>query len=241
MACFSTCGRRVEEKGQSETLDAEPDRAARRLREKWVFVDWILGAQMLRRKNDAGTKICERDAIERAKNGDPAGLERLYELHQRRIYSLCLRHTGNTFDADDVTQDVFIQVFKKVNTFRGDAQFASWLYKVALNFVRLHARQQRRHGRFLKVDCSEQQLCSVRSRSCNPAQRLAVRQALTSLTPVRRMTILLHDIQGFTHNEVASRLGLSVIASKSQLHRAHMALRSILETAAVPRRQEHAD
>ena len=125
---------------------------------------------MPRRKNDADTKLCERDAIERAKNGDPAGMERLYELHQRRIYSLCLRHTGNTFDADDVTQDVFIQVFKKVHTFRGDAQFASWLYKVALNFVRLHARQQRRHGRFLKVDCSEQQLCSVRSRSCNPAR-----------------------------------------------------------------------
>jgi RNA polymerase sigma-70 factor (ECF subfamily) len=199
---------------------------------------------MLRRMKDAGAQICERDAIERAKLGDPTGVERLYELHRPRIYSLCLRHTGNVFDADDLTQDVFIQVFKKVRSFRGDARFTTWLYKVALNFVRLHAREQRRHGRFLDVNVSEQRLCSVKSRSCNPAQRVALRQALSSLTPVRRLTLLLHDIQGFTHNEVANRLGVSVIASKSRLHRAHLTLRDILELGATsrsPRQEERAD
>jgi len=183
---------------------------------------------MLREKRMADTEMCESEAIERVKNGDPSGLARLYELHNSRIYSLCLRHTSNAFDADDLTQDVFIQVFRKASTFRGEAQFTSWLHRLALNFVRLHARRQRRHGRVITGDAAEQRMFSAKSRSCNPAQRVALAQALSSLTPIRRTTLLLHDIQGFTHQEVATQMGVSVIASKSRLHRAHIALRSLL-------------
>ena len=193
---------------------------------------------MLRQRNGTGSQMCEQDAIERAKNGDPSGIERLYELHKPRIYSLCLHHTHNVFDADDLTQEVFIQVFRKVGTFRGEAQFGSWVYKIALNFVRLHAREQRRHGRIIAAKVSENRLCSVKSRSSNPAQLVALRQALSSLTPVRRMTLLLHDIQGFTHDEAASRMGVSVIASKSRLHRARAALRTILGSGTAPIGQE---
>ena len=176
-------------------------------------------------------EMSETEAVERTQDGDPQGFAGLYRLHRRRVYSLCLRHTGNVFDAEDLTQDIFIQVWKKANTFRGDADFKSWLYKVALNFARLHSRRQRREGKVLSGDLAEQTLCSVHSRSYNPAERLALRQALSCLTDLRRRTVLLHDIEGLTHNEIASRTGVTVIASKSRLHRAHTALRNILGKA----------
>jgi RNA polymerase sigma-70 factor (ECF subfamily) len=179
-------------------------------------------------QNDAGTAMCERDAIERVKKGDWTGMARLYDWYRPRVYSLCLRYTRNASDADDLTQDVFIQVFRKAYTFRGDAEFTSWLYAVTLNFVRLHARQTRRRSRVFEVDEGERRLYSIKSRACNPMQRVALAQALRDLTPVRRMTLVLHDIQGLTHSEIAVRTGVTVIASKSRLHRAHMALRRAL-------------
>ena len=173
-------------------------------------------------------QMSEREAIRRAQRGDSAGMGRLYELHRIRIYSLCLRYTSEPFDADDLTQDVFIQVFRKINTFRGDAQFTSWLYKVTLNFVRLHARSQRRDDRVLIRNTRDEVLHSVHGRSSNPLRSVALKQALSNLTSLRRETVLLHDIEGFTHNEIAWRLGVTVIASKSRLHRAHAALREVL-------------
>ncbi len=179
-------------------------------------------------KNTASTEFCERDAINRLKEGDPTGMTSLYELYKARVYSLCLRHSKNQFDADDLTQDVFIQVFRKIYTFRGEAEFKSWLYKIALNSVRLHGRRQRRQGRHLTCNVSEQQLCSVRSRSCNAAQTFEISEAIGSLTPARRMTLLLHDVHGYTHKEVAFRTGVTVVASKSRLYWAHVTARRIL-------------
>jgi RNA polymerase sigma-70 factor (ECF subfamily) len=182
---------------------------------------------MIAEKN-TGTEICEKDAIERAKKGDWTGMASLYDWYRPRVYALCLRYTRNASDADDLTQDVFIQVFRKAYSFRGDAEFKSWLYAVTLNFIRLHARQTRRRSGALEGAEGEKMLYSIKSRACNPMQRVALAQALRSLTPVRRMTLVLHDIQGLTHNEVAARTGVTVIASKSRLHRAHMALRRAL-------------
>ncbi len=176
----------------------------------------------------AGAGFCETDTIERVKRGDPTGMVQLYGSYRPRIYSICLRYTGNAFDADDLTQDVFIQVFRKICTFRGDAEFGSWLYTIALNFVRLHARQQRRRGRLFEGNVAERRLYSVKSPSCSPTQRVALTQALSNLTALRRMTLVLHDIQGLTHNEIAARMGVTVVASKSRLHRAHVALRGAL-------------
>jgi len=175
-----------------------------------------------------GTEMGEREAINRAKNGDWTGMARLYDCYRPRVYSLCLRYTRNASDADDLTQDVFIQVFRKAYTFRGDAEFKSWLYAVALNFVRLHARQTRRRKGVFESDGSERRFYSVQSRACNPMQRIALAQALRGLTAVRRTTLVLHDIEGLTHNEIALRTGVTVIASKSRLHRAHIALRRAL-------------
>src|SRR5579863_5852961 len=156
----------------------------------------------------ANAEFCETDVIERVKRGDPTGMVELYDWYRPRIYCICLRYTGNAFDADDLTQDVFIQVFRKISTFRGNAEFKSWLYAITLNFVRLHARQQGRRGRLLDRNTVERRLYSLKSRSCSPMQRIALKQALSNLTAVRRMTLVLHDIQGLTHNEIAARMGV---------------------------------
>lgn len=172
--------------------------------------------------------MCEKEAIRCAQNGDEAGLARLYELHRSRVYGLCLRHTNNSFDAEDLTHDVFLQVSRKISTFRGEAEFSSWLYKVSLNVVRLHARRQRHDERFVVDGEPEENLQSVHGRHSNPAQSLALKQALSRLTALRRQAVVLHDIEGFTHNEIAWRMSATVIASKSRLHRAHVVLRDIL-------------
>lgn len=175
--------------------------------------------------------MCEKDAIRRAQKGDPVAWGTLYELHQHRVYSLCLRHTRNVSDAEDLTQDIFIHVFHKLGTFRGEAAFTSWLYTVALNFVRLHGRRQRRNGRFLVSDPSNQTTPNTGAHLPNPTRRLALVQALLGLTAARQEAVLLHDLEGFTHVEAARRLGISVIASKSRLHQAHIAMRRVLRIA----------
>lgn len=185
-----------------------------------------------RENNVMMNPMCEKDAIRCAQNGDEAGLGRLYEMHKSRVYGLCLRHTNNSFDAEDLTQDVFIQVSRKISTFRGDAEFRSWLYKVTLNIVRLHARRQRHDGRFVVDGASEENAQLLHARHSNPAQSFALKQALSSLTSLRRQAVVLHDIEGFTHNEIAWRMSATVIASKSRLHRAHVALRNILGKSA---------
>src|SRR5215471_14876016 len=169
--------------------------------------------------------MCEKEAIERAQKGDPVGWGRLYELHRRRVFSFCLRHTQNKSDAEDLTQDVFIHVFRKLCTFRGDSEFTSWLYTLTLNFVRLHGRRQRRNSQFFVPDPGEDCEYLVQSRPFSPTRRLAIVQALNRLTSARRRSVLLYDIEGLTHYESARRLGISVIASKSRVHHAHVALR----------------
>ena len=173
-------------------------------------------------------QMSEQEAIRRGQSGDSAALGRLYELHRFKIYSWCLRYTSDTSDAEDLTQDVFIQVFSKIGTFRGDAKFTSWLYKIAINFVRLRARQRRRDERFVVKHIPNEALHSVRAHNTNPVQSVALKQALSNLTPLRRKTVLLHDIEGFTHNEIAWKTRATVVASKSRLHRAHVVLRDIL-------------
>ena len=178
--------------------------------------------------NTTANKVCEREAIEQVKNGNPAGMAFLFELYQPRIHSLCFRYTTNAFDAEDLTQDIFIHLFRKIGTFRGEAEFRTWLYKVVLNAARLHARRLRRQREVVVNDSTDKALASAESLFGNPVQRIALTRALSSLTPVRRMAFLLHDVQGLTHSEVALRLGVTVIASKSRLHRAHIAIRNIL-------------
>ena len=174
-------------------------------------------------------EMTEQEALERLRNGDAGGMTRLYEVYKPRIFSSCLHFTGNAFDAEDVTQEVFIQIFRKIGNFRGEAAFKTWVYKIALNCARVHARRQRRLTRFIVSDVDYDDLSSAKGLFYNPAHGLALIEAMSTLTPVRRKTLVLCDIHGLTHAEVARKLGATVVATKSRLHQAHVAIRRILQ------------
>jgi RNA polymerase sigma-70 factor (ECF subfamily) len=182
----------------------------------------------------SSTEMAEAEAIEKARTGDVTGYESLYHLHRGRVYSLCLRFTGNTSDAEDLTQEVFLQVYRKISTFRGDAKFGSWLYRVAVNLALMRFRRRRprevslNSPRTLNPDPMQLELGDHFRTGSFLIERVALRRALGSLSKARRSVVLLHDVDGFTHCEVGRRLGLAAGTSKSQLHKAHIELRGIL-------------
>lgn len=168
------------------------------------------------------TEMPEPEAIERAKHGDDAGYEALYRLHKRRVYSVCLRSTGSVPDAEDLTQEVFLLVYRRLSTFRGDASFGSWLYKIAINCVRMRFRDSRPEVSLSVVDPTGE----YGARECAFAfERAVLGRALGNLSSSKRRVVLLHDVNGLTHREVAECLGLAVSTCKSQLCRAHLLLR----------------
>ena len=165
--------------------------------------------------------------------GDLHAFEQLYERHNRRVYSLCLRMTQNTAEAEDLTQDSFIQLFRKIGSFRGESAFTTWLHRLTVNQVLMHFRK-----RSVKLerttDEGETPVQVVRGTE-NPnsmpvIDRIALDNALKQLPPGYRSVFLLHDVEGHEHEEIAKILGVAVGTSKSQLHKARMKLRRILKT-----------
>src|SRR5690349_16528829 len=157
----------------------------------------------------SGTAMLEAEAIEKARNGDVAGYESLYHLHRSRVYSLCLRFTGNASDAEDLAQEVFLQVYRKISTFRGDAKFGSWLHRVAVNLALMRFRRRRPREvslntpQPLKPNPMQPPLRDQFSVRSFLVERVALGRALESLSNARRSVVLLHDVNGFTHGEVA--------------------------------------
>jgi RNA polymerase sigma-70 factor, ECF subfamily len=149
-------------------------------------------------------------------------------------FILCAWFTGNTSDAEDLAQEVFLQVYRKISTFRGDAKFGSWLYRVAMNLVLMHFRKRRPREislnapRTLNPDPMQSQLRDQVRTSSFLVERVALGRALGSLSKAKRSVVLLHDVNGFTHGEVGRRVGLAAGTSKSQLHKAHVELRELL-------------
>ena len=164
-----------------------------------------------------------------AAKGASAGFGDLYVRHNRRVYSLCLRMTGNVSEAEDLTQDVFVQLLKKIDSFRGDSQFTTWLYRVTVNQVLMHFRRMK----FQTEIDGDAELALARSKgghSLTPPEvdRLTLNAALSNLPSGCRTVLLLFDIEGYKHEEIAKLLGCSVGNSKSQLHKARKKLRRIL-------------
>jgi RNA polymerase sigma-70 factor, ECF subfamily len=163
--------------------------------------------------------------------GDMASFERLYERHHRRVYSLCLRMTANTAEAEDLAQEVFIQLFRKVGSFRGESAFTTWLHRLTVNQVLMHFR---RKGVRLEqtTEDGESPVQVVRGTE-DPSRmpvvdRIALDKAVGQLPPGYRAVFVLHDVEGREHEEIARMLGCSVGTSKSQLHKARMKLRGLL-------------
>lgn len=163
--------------------------------------------------------------------GDSEAFEKLYEQHRRRVYSLCLRMLGNVSQAEDLTQEVFLQVFKKIGSFRGDSAFTTWLHRLTVNQVLMHLRRRgvklehtSEGGDF--TDVVETPLQSTRRISM--VDRLALEKAISELAPGYRTVFVLHDVEGYEHEEISDLLGVTVGTSKSQLHKARMRLREFL-------------
>ena len=172
-----------------------------------------------------------------ASTGDISAFELLYERHNRRVYSICLRMTQNASEAEDLAQEVFIQLFRKIGSFRGESAFTTWLHRLTVNQVLMHFRK--RGVRMEQTTEDGEAPVQVVQGTGNPLQmpvvdRIALDKAISQLPPGYRTVFILHDVEGHEHEEIARMLGCSVGTSKSQLHKARMKLRMLLRQQIQP-------
>ncbi|MBI3950078.1 MAG: sigma-70 family RNA polymerase sigma factor [Acidobacteria bacterium] len=165
--------------------------------------------------------------------GDQAAFETLYRRHYRRVYSICLRMLRNQTEAEDATQDVFVQVYRKISTFHGDSAFTTWLYSLVVNTVLMYLRNKRRKYREQPTDDEALQGLAPHRALWHQHEiplidRLALEQAIARLPAGYRTVFVLHDVEGFGHEEISQILGISAGTSKSQLHKARIRLRELL-------------
>lgn len=177
----------------------------------------------------------ESSLIQRAQAGDEQAFATLYQLHKKRVYSVCLQMTRDVADAEDLTQEAFLQVFRSVNSFRGDSAFSTWLYRIAVNTVLMKLRR-RKAPPLLSLDEPVSKDSSSLKRDVGKADpslsgavdRIALRRAVEELPAGCRQIFDLHEVEGYQHHEIASLLECSIGNSKSQLHKAKMKMRDVL-------------
>lgn len=176
----------------------------------------------------------ETQLIARAQRGDEFAFSELYETHKRRVYSLCLRMTGNTAEAEDLSQEAFLQLFRKISTFRGESAFSTWLHRLVVNVVLMHLRKKGLQQISLDETDNSQEEPVKRDygdddrRLTGSVDRISLTRAIDELPPGYRAVFVLHDVEGYEHNEIAQIMGCSIGNSKSQLHKARMKLRESL-------------
>ena len=170
--------------------------------------------------------------------GDMSAFTEVYDRHHRRVYAICLRMLKNTDEAEDLTQDVFIQLHRKIGSFRGDSAFTTWLHRLTVNQVLMHFRKQSVKKEKPTEDGDIEESLTALGRYADPVDsnnRIDISEAIRDLPNGYRNVFTLHDIEGFEHEEVARILGVSVGTSKSQLHKARIKLRKLLNSKAAPR------
>lgn len=187
-------------------------------------------------KKEISPGMSEADAIRRAQQGDSDSFEALYTFHKRRVYSLCLRMTGNTAEAEDLAQEAFLQLYRKIATFRGESAFSTWLHRLSVNVVLMHLRKKGLPEVSLQEtlepadeDGPRKDIGSHDQVLDGSLDRVNLQRAVETLPPGYRIIFVLHDIEGYEHNEIAEMMGCSIGNSKSQLHKARMKLRDVLK------------
>ncbi len=178
----------------------------------------------------------ELEALQKAREGDARAFEFLYRRHSPRVYALCLRMVKNPAQAEDLTQDTFLAVFRSIRDFRGQSAFSTWLHRVTRNTVLMGFRKRRLQETSLDEIAdsdsdsrrSPVDLGVVDARLEGTADRMLLREAVDRLSRGFRATLLLHDLHGYEHSEVAAILGCAVGTSKSQLHKARLRMRKML-------------
>src|SRR5215471_778272 len=182
-------------------------------------------------------ELSEKQLVRLAQLGDKQAFARLYETHKRRVYALCLRITREQTEAEDCTQEAFLQCFLRLSTFRGDSALSTWLYRLTVNVVLMRLRAA--HVKPISLDTGGTNETSSETGMVNACpvddlhlegavDRIALHRALRKLPPGYRTIFLLHDVEGKAHSEIARELGCSIGNSKSQLHQARVRLRRFL-------------
>lgn len=200
-----------------------------------IFSDEATSAKAPVKMTAAAT---DRNLAQLAGGGDMTAFEEIYQRHHRRVYSICLRMLQNAYEAEDLTQDVFIQLYRKIGSFRGDSAFTTWLHRMTVNQVLMHFRK--RNVKYEKTTEEGETPDQIVAGTSNPEKmpvvdKIALENAIDQLPDGYKNVFLLHDVEGYEHEEVARILGCSVGTSKSQLHKARLKLRKLLKKKANPR------
>src|SRR5579863_7864531 len=178
----------------------------------------VLTGSVARPRRTEDGELPEADAIRLSQQGDAAAFERIYRLHSRRVYSLCLRMVGNTAEAEDLTQEAFLQLFRKIATFRGESAFSTWLHRLAVNVVLMKLRKKTLAETPLEETNDPDDESSGPKRELGAPDlllsgsidRVHLDRAIEQLPPGYRSVFELHDIQGYEHNEIAEIMGCSI-------------------------------
>lgn len=176
------------------------------------------------------------ELVRRAQQGNAEAFEAIYRLHSQRVYALCLRMLGNPTEAEDLAQEAFLQLFRKIHTFRGESAFSSWLHRLTANVVLMSFRKKRPLATSLdevthideESDIPRKEIAVTDLRLSGVFDRVNLQAAIAQLPEGYKSMFLLHDLHGYEHNEIAEILGCSVGNSKSQLHKARKRLRELL-------------
>jgi RNA polymerase sigma-70 factor, ECF subfamily len=181
------------------------------------------------------SKRHQADIVARAQSGDHEAFTEIYERHKKRVFSICMRIVRDFALAEDLSQETFLQVHRKISSFRGDSDFTTWLHRLAVNTVLMHMRK-----RSLSVVSLDHMMTEVQDEragrdfgardllQAGVIDRLTIDRALANLAPGYRCVYILHDVEGFNHGEIASMQDCTCGNSKSQLHKARKALRGTL-------------
>lgn len=185
-------------------------------------------------------KRLEEEAIRGCIAGDQRAFEALYNLHKRRVYSLCLRMVNNAAEAEDLTQESFMQLFRKIGTFRGESAFSTWLHRLTVNIVLMHLRKKGLDEISLdqepedeNQDLPKKEYGDADLNLVGAVDRVTLEKAIADLPKGYRTIFVLHDVEGYEHNEIAERIGCSIGNSKSQLFKARLKLRSYLQNKGI--------
>jgi RNA polymerase sigma-70 factor (ECF subfamily) len=173
--------------------------------------------------------IDDARSVRAALAGDRRAFEALYRAHVGRVHALCLRLSAHAAIADELTQEAFVRAWQRLSSFRGDSAFSTWLHRLTVNVVFDHQRAQRPwHRRFVNFDDEAENVAAMPARGAGPADHHDLENAIRRLPHGARTVFVLHDVEGWQHDEIAARAGIAVGTSKAHLHRARRLLREWL-------------
>ncbi len=179
---------------------------------------------------DIATRKKEARAIKSAQRGEPSGFQYLYEKYRTYVFSICLRMTRDPALSEDLMQDIFLHVWRKIASYKGDALFRTWLYRVSVNMVLLHFRRHKAVN--ISLDNEVLPATELKLAESVPQpdldEHITLRRVLGQLSPRYRRVLMLHDLHGYRHEDISHLLGITSGASRSQLHKARVKLRIAL-------------